>query len=279
MVSRVKLQTLFREHPQYFIVMVPEVDLRSLPARQRATGVSPPASPSRTPMEAAFTSLCRQLGQARQHRRGRHTTVPDPKHVSESTPWLRRMQFHIYLSGLDPAAFMAAYQLPRAASEEAALALICGSVDRMLRAGSQQLDSGVERRLHRVDRQLLNSFQEHVTSQMSLGRPQERSSVPAYTAVFQKAVYFFFRVQDGEIEFERPLFAATRRQRDAAAALMAEAAAQVDAAEAEEESGNKDEKDKRLDQLTLAFCISLIQQRLVDEIFASPLLSFCAVLA
>jgi hypothetical protein len=60
---------------------------------------------------------------------------------------------------------------------------------------------------------------------------------------------------------------------------MAEAAAQVDAAEAEEESGNKDEKDKRLDQLTLAFCISLIQQRLVDEVFASPLLFFCAALA
>jgi hypothetical protein len=162
-------------------------------------------------MEAAFTSLCRQLGQARQHRRARHTIVPNPKHVSEVTPWLRRTQFHIYLSGLDPAAFTAAYQLPRAASGEAALALICGSVDRMLRAGLQRLDSGAERRLHRIDRQLLNSFQEHVTSQMPLGRPQERSSVPAYTAVFQKAVCFFFRVQDGEIEFERPLFAATRR--------------------------------------------------------------------
>jgi hypothetical protein len=60
---------------------------------------------------------------------------------------------------------------------------------------------------------------------------------------------------------------------------MVEAAAQVDAAEAEEESENKDEKNKRLDQLTLAFYISLIQQRLVDEIFASPLLSFCAALA
>jgi Orsellinic acid/F9775 biosynthesis cluster protein D len=195
MVSRVKLQTLFREHPQYFIVTVPEVDLRSSPARQRATGVSPPASPSRTPMEAAFTSLCRQLGQARQHRRARHTTVPDPKHVSEVTPWLRRTQFHIYLSGLNPAAFTAAYQLPRAASGEAALALICGSVDRVLRADLQRLGSGTERRLYRVDRQLLNSFQEHVTSQVPLGRPQERSSVPAYTAVFQKAVCFFFRVQ------------------------------------------------------------------------------------
>jgi hypothetical protein len=31
-VSRVRLQTLFREHPQYFIVTVPEVDLRCLQA-------------------------------------------------------------------------------------------------------------------------------------------------------------------------------------------------------------------------------------------------------
>jgi len=45
-VSRVKLQTLFREHPQYFIVTVPEVDLRCLPARQRAAGVSPPPASS-----------------------------------------------------------------------------------------------------------------------------------------------------------------------------------------------------------------------------------------
>jgi Orsellinic acid/F9775 biosynthesis cluster protein D len=46
MVSRVKLQTLFREHPQYFIVTVPEVDLRSSPARQRATSQSPIPSTS-----------------------------------------------------------------------------------------------------------------------------------------------------------------------------------------------------------------------------------------
>ncbi len=202
-------------------------------------------------MEVAFTSLCWQLGQAR------HTTVPGPKHVSEVTPWLRRTQFHIHLSGLGPVAFTAAYQLPKAASGEAALALICGSADRVLQLGLQ--------RLHHVDRQPLNCFQEHVTSQVLLGRPQE-PSMRACTAVFQKAACFFFRVKDGGVEFERPLFAATQRQRDAAGALMAEATAQVDAAGAE----GQDEEDRRLDQLTLAFCINLIQQRLVDEVFAEP---------
>ena len=285
-VSRVKLQTLFVKNPQYFIVTVPEVDLRHpqerRPASAAAAAVSPPPSSS-APVDAAFTALRQQLGQARHHRQARHGTIPDPKHVSEITPWLRRTQFHVHLSGLDPVAFTGAYQLPKAADGEAALGLICGSVDRVLRAGLQRLDNGAERRLHRVDRQLLNSFQHRVTSQVPLQRPQNRDSVVAYSAVFQKAVCFFFRVEDGAYEFERPLFAATRRQRDAAAALMAEAAAQVDAAEAEEEEDeDKDEaeeRDRRLDHLTLAFCISLIQQRLVDEVFASPLLSFCAALA
>jgi hypothetical protein len=288
-VSQVKLQTLFVKNPQYFIVTVPEVDLRSSSARQRATGVSPAAaassssSSSHTPVEAGFRSLRLQLSQARQHRQARHTTIPDPQHVSEVTPWLRRTEFHIHLGGLDPAAFTAAYQLPKAADGgEAALALVCSSVDRVLRAGLKRLDSGAERRLHRVDRQQLNSFQQYVTSQMPLQRPQNPDSVAAYTAVFQKAVCFFFRVEESAVEFERPLFAATQRQRDAAAALIAEAVAQVDAVEAveaEEEEEEEEEKERRLDRLTLAFCISLIQQRLVDEVFASPLLSFCAAAA
>ena len=169
-VSRVRLQTLFGENPQYLMVTVAEVDLRRPPERRPdAAAVSPPPPPRRC-RARWWTQGLRRLASS-SARRG-----STARHVSKVTPWLRRRQFHVHLGGVDAAGFTAGYQLGRAGNGEAGL------------------DSGAFAAAARGRRSAGSSFQHQVRSQ---DRLQNGDRVAGYRAGFQKAGCFFFGVEDG----------------------------------------------------------------------------------
>jgi hypothetical protein len=171
-VSRVRLQTLFGENPQYFMVTVAEVDLRRPPERRPDAAVSPPSlSSARVDGGVRVARLAARPDAAARPGTLRH----GPRHVFEVMLWLRRRQFHVHLGGVDAAGFTAGYQLGRAGGGEAGL------------------DSGAFTAAARGRRSAGSSFQHQVRSQ---DRLQNGDRVAGYRAGFQKAVCFF-GVEDG----------------------------------------------------------------------------------
>ena len=294
--SPVKLQTLFVKNPKYFTVVV-------------TPDCPPRTNRRRSPSVPAPDRLRDRFDQAQFSQLSQYNHVQTPQHVSEITPWLTRTGFHIHLAGVQKDDLASSYRVPRA-DEDRPLALICQSADRLLRAGMDQLDDRSHgTRLHRIDRQELNSFQARVTRQAPLDRLQGAASLTAYSQTWQKAVCFYFRVENDHFA-DHQMFSATEAQRHTAVALLEEAMAQTRGREASSLSPSDSESDQAetsdddlrlpnaarlrrqaqarerqerqqgcLDKLTLAFCLALIQHPLRNATFDSPLLAFCAVLA
>jgi len=230
------------------------------------------------------------------------------QHVSEITPWLKRTEFHAHLAGVEKDDLPSSYQVPKA-GEDQSLNLVCQSVNRVLQDGMDKLSNrSTGAQLHRIDRQQLNSFQANVTQQDPLDRLQDTRSFTAYSLTWQKAVCFYFRVENDHFSDHR-IFSATEVQRRTAVALLDEAMSQTrekkelssiletssDQADTsdddiqapnvvrrrrqQQETERQQQNNERLNKLALAFCLALIQHPITDTTFNSPLLSFYAVLA
>ena len=146
-VSGVRLQTVFGEKARYFVVTVVEVVSR---AGRRGVRVAQAAAWPGAP---------------------RHG--PDVGHVSSVRRWLRWGSRRATSYPGRPRGGGAGSYLRQRRSGAAG-------------GGLQRLDSGAEWRQHRVDRQLLNSFQYHVRSQERLQRLQNGDRVAGYRAGVSK---------------------------------------------------------------------------------------------
>lgn len=293
--SPVKLQTLFMKNPKYFTVVV-------------TPGCPPWTTRRRSPSVPAPDRLRDRFDRAQSSQLSRYDHVQTPQHVSEITPWLKRTEFPTHLAGVKKDNLASSYRVPRA-SEDPSLSLICQSVARLLRTGMEQLgDNSNGNRLHRLDRQELNSFQARVTRQDPLDRLQGRNSLTAYSQTWQQAVCYYVRVENDYFA-DSNMFSATEAQRRTVVALLDEAASQTreaepslstadsgsdlvessdddlhppNAARLQRQAQARERRERQrqcLDKLTLAFCLALIQHPLRNATFDSPLLSFCAVLA
>jgi superfamily II DNA helicase RecQ len=297
-VSTVKLQTFFAKQPQYF--RVSNCNSASVPASVDTVDVSD----ARTDLDSRY-----QLSLQHTTRSGRDQ---ETQHISEVTPWLRTTTFHIHKEVFgDVDDFRDVLRLPHR-DGDLSLSLVCESVDRILRRGLDQVqDSRSGKRLHRLDAQHLNSFQAGVISQDPFQRLDRERSVQSYSKLFQQLVSYFFRVENDY--FGHAIFKVTSRQRQSSTDVMDEAMKQAQAQETDHNRANHNSDgmtsggqavvnlhrrhcqsglvstlpqeglaksdNQRLDQLTLEFCLSLIQHQLVDSSFDNAILSFCAVLA
>jgi Orsellinic acid/F9775 biosynthesis cluster protein D/DEAD/DEAH box helicase/Helicase conserved C-terminal domain len=304
--SVVQLQTFFSKTPKYFQVT-------SASANDASTLTTPldphplantPTSDARSILNSRY-QLAQSSSQARQH--------AEPQHISEITPWLRVTQFHLHKATFGEVDdFQGSFCIPAGADDES-LSLICESVDRLIRHGLDRVQHDqTGKRLHRLDAQLLNSFQAGVTVQDPFQRLDRAHSVNTYSTLFQQLICYFYRLTNDY--FGLAVFRETKSQRDCSIALLEEATRQCDDRDSEADSakeapgshadseatdnicsGNSRARLRRqqaidqeriqqpnkekLDRLTLAFCLSLIQHSLDQSTFDSAILSFCAVLA
>jgi superfamily II DNA helicase RecQ len=306
--SAVSLQSFFARFPRYF--QVSNINAECDPP---VTTLSSP-SVARQDLDSRYAlALSQSSDQPSGH---------EVQHISEITPWLRITNFHTHkMTFGDIDDFRDVLRLPRR-QNDLLLSLVCDSVDRVVRRGLDRIQNDRARtRLHRLDAQLLNSFQIGVTSQDPIQRLDREHSIRSYIHLFQQLVCYFFRVEDDH--FGHPIFKVTNQQQQTSVNVLEEAVRQAEPLEdhehhvelaaahgvslcgddSETDHDPGDDEDRaahrtrqrqarqahreasqrqdhaRLDQLTLAFCISLIQHRLDDSSFDSAMLSFCAVLA
>lgn len=217
--SPVTLQAFFARSCRYFLVSNINVG-HPRPDLGRA-----PTSIARQNLDGRYEVALSQLS--------RPQSELEVQHVSEITPWLRVTNFHTHTAKFgDVDDFRDVLRLPRR-QEDVSLSLVCESVDRVIRRGLDRLQNDrAGTRLHRLDAQLLNSFQAGATSQHPLPRLDRDHSVKTYSRLFQQLVCYFFRVEDDH--FDGPVFQVTDRQRQASIELLEEAMRQAGDVEAHE---------------------------------------------
>ncbi|KAK3061704.1 hypothetical protein LTS18_005618, partial [Coniosporium uncinatum] len=218
--------------------------------------------------------------QERQRQR-RSEVVTRHEHKSELTLWSRATDYHAHLEGLPLKEIPLSYELPND-DDEPELALICESIDGLLRRGMTILrdDEGKEKRqLSRLNAKLLNTFRGAEMSQDPIKPLQNAKSKSTYIGCWQKLVCYYSRVtRDDHLNVpDKQLFYPTERQRHAFAQVWT----QVELWEEMRGREKEDVKDleKEVDRVVLDFSISLIQHRLTDRAFDSVMVSFAAMLA
>ncbi|KAK3080346.1 hypothetical protein LTS18_002268, partial [Coniosporium uncinatum] len=277
--QEVTIQTLWTEkkYIDYFAVNELRGDgvLRRREERGKGKELGQPSEEMWEDLKARYNSA-----QERQHER-RARTISGHEHKSELTPWLRATGYHDHLQGLPEKEILLSYELP-ADDNEPELAVICKSIDRLLRKGMTILrhDEGKEKRqLSRLNAKLLNTFRGAEMSLDPIKPLQNSKSISAYISCWQKLVCYFSRVTRDEylLALGKQLFRPTERQREAFTDVWKQVKL-LDEARGQEQELSKG-IEQRVDQVVLNFSISLIQHHLTDQAFDSVIVSFAAMLA
>jgi len=213
-------------------------------------------------------------------------------HVSDLTPWLRVTGYQAYLEGFEVDEFEASYRLPDLEGEPL-LSMVCASIARVLQKSMNVLDydDPEYRQLSRLNAKLLNTFRRAEMSQDPIKPLQNKKSKESYIQMFQKLICYFSRVSNKEYLCQKKAFEPTPEQLSAWEKIMdleEEALQQYPDLRNRSEKGKRINREmteaeremgERLDECVLQFSLALIQQRLSDRVFDSPIMSFAAVAA